>query len=150
MIACVAWCGLSLYVWYAGIHWYLDYRDPYSPRKVAAAIAENCKTDSAIEKVPAIRIAPQYPVQASASGIEGWVELEISVASDGRVLKTAVLQSSPKGIFEQASIAAVEKWRYCPVDAETLREPLKVRLKFELDPHPPLSLTFGVQQSLCS
>jgi TonB family protein len=146
LIACVAWCGLSFYVWYAGIHWYLDKIDPYSPRKVAAAISENCETDSAIEKVPAIRVAPRYPVQASTSGTEGWVELEIAVTADGRVLEVAVLQSTPEGVFEQAAIAAVEQWRYCPVDPETHREPLQVRLKFQLDPSPPLSFTFEMQQ----
>jgi protein TonB len=60
------------------------------------------------------RRAPFYPPRAAGSGIEGWVDLELQVDSDGNVLDVTVIDSDPAGIFEESAVAAAESWRFAP------------------------------------
>jgi len=64
--------------------------------------------------VPLVRIAPIYPSRAARLNIEGWVKLEVLIDSFGTVKKAKVLKSHPSGIFNQAAIRAVKRWRFRP------------------------------------
>ena len=103
----------------------------------AQAIDSATPTDDAPDQsgpVRLIEVAPEYPPQAAASGIEGYVEVQFSVSMDGRVANPEIVSAEPAGVFEQAALSAVSRWRYAnrdpaAVEAMTLTE----RVEFSLD-----------------
>jgi periplasmic protein TonB len=64
--------------------------------------------------IPLQRIAPQYPRDAARARINGWVQLEVLVNSDGSVRSAKVMEAQPKGLFEANAVAAVLRWRFKP------------------------------------
>jgi len=77
-------------------------------------------------------VAPQFPDVARARGIDGWVDLQFVVGTDGAVGDVAVVGAQPVGIFEQAALDAVRHWRYQPVlhDGQAVSQHARVRLRF--------------------
>jgi len=75
------------------------------------------------EPVEPIEKAIQYPEVAKRSGLEGKVELDALVGTDGHVIKVNVLKSD-YDIFKQAAVDAVMKTRFTP--ARQNGQPLKV------------------------
>lgn len=75
-----------------------------------------------MEYVPIVKIAPLYPRKALEKGIEGYVLLEFTVSRLGNVADVVVLESDPPGVFEEAAIYAVKKYKYRPlvVDGNTM------------------------------
>lgn len=59
-----------------------------------------------------IGVAPAYPPDAMARGVEGYVEVRFQVDLDGLVTAPEVVAAEPAGVFEQAALAAVGRWRY--------------------------------------
>ena len=80
-------------------------------------------------------VATAYPARAAAQGVEGWVEVEFTVGTDGRTRDALVTGSSPPGVFDQAAAAAIARWRYQPqvVDGQAVDQRVAVRLRFSLD-----------------
>jgi periplasmic protein TonB len=88
------------------------------------------------DAVPQVRIQPDYPIQARQKRIEGWVDVQFTVGSDGSVRNPIVLQAQPIGIFDRAAIQAVKGWKYNPKieDGKPVeRRDLKVRIRFQLE-----------------
>ena len=77
-------------------------------------------------------VAPQFPDVARQRGIDGWVDLQFVVGTDGVVGDVAVVGAQPVGIFEQAALEAVRHWRYQPVvhDGLAVSQHARVRLRF--------------------
>lgn len=80
---------------------------------------------------PVITIEPEYPVDARTRGVEGSVTVEFVVTASGGVEDVRVTESSPAGVFDQAALAAVRRWRY-GADAERETTVLTERLRFAL------------------
>lgn len=76
----------------------------------------------------------KYPVRAASRGIEGWVDVQFTVAADGSTQDAVVTDSSPAGSFEQAVLDAVQGWRYQPriVAGKPLDQRVQLRVRFEL------------------
>lgn len=62
--------------------------------------------------VPTHRVHPKYPRAAAKSRQNGWVALTFDVSSNGRPMNIKVAESSPAGVFDAASITALEQWQY--------------------------------------
>lgn len=79
---------------------------------------------------PIHKAPPAYPKQAAIDEIEGYVELRVTVAGDGRVSEVSVADASPDGVFEQAASEAMRQWRF-----EAPGTPVEVtqRIQFKLD-----------------
>jgi len=77
-------------------------------------------------------LAPQFPDVARKRGLDGWVDLQFVVGSDGAVSDVAVVGAQPVGVFEQAALDAVRHWRYQPVlrAGQTVSQHARVRLRF--------------------
>jgi TonB family protein len=83
--------------------------------------------------MPVQRTAPKYPWKAERSNIEGWVDVLLTVETDGRVSKACVLRANPEGWFEAETMKIVTDWRYNPADVEALPDRrLKIRMTFML------------------
>jgi TonB family protein len=79
-------------------------------------------------------VQPEYPKKASSNKIEGWVELDFTVAESGKVRDIAVHAASVPGVFEAAAIGALSQWRYKPVlrDAKPAAQRARIRVRFAL------------------
>ena len=77
---------------------------------------------------PLLRAKPAYPRAALRRGVEGSVLLEFSIDANGNVVAPRVIESRPHGVFEQAALEALSKWKYEALGAET--SAIKVRLTF--------------------
>ncbi len=60
------------------------------------------------------RVPPQYPFRAQRRGIEGWVKVSLLITEKGTVQDVVVVDSEPEGIFDNAAIQAVLKWKFKP------------------------------------
>lgn len=79
-------------------------------------------------------IKPIYPARANLNKIQGWVELDFTVAESGAVKDIAMHAASPPGVFEDAAISALSQWRYQPVqrDAKSVAQRARIRIRFAL------------------
>lgn len=78
--------------------------------------------------------APVYPRDAQRNGIEGWVDVEFTVAADGTTQDPVVRNAEPKGIFEKAALESVQRWRFEPVMNNGVAVPQRaaIRVRFAL------------------
>lgn len=60
------------------------------------------------------RVNPRYPRKAKIRRQEGFVQLVFKIDSSGFVSDVEVVDSNPKGVFEEASIKAIKRWRFKP------------------------------------
>ncbi len=60
------------------------------------------------------RVHPRYPRRAKIRRQEGFVQLTFKIDSSGFVSDVKILKSNPKGIFDEASIKAIKRWRFKP------------------------------------
>jgi protein TonB len=79
-------------------------------------------------------VKPIYPAKANLKKIQGWVELDFTVAESGAVKDVAVHAASAPGVFEDAAISALSQWRYQPVqrDAKSVAQRARIRIRFAL------------------
>ena len=80
-----------------------------------------------------IEVAPEYPPGAAAAGIEGYVDVRFAVSINGRVQNPEVVAAEPAGVFEQAALAAVNRWRYAAGTPTDQDSPVTERISFSLD-----------------
>jgi TonB family protein len=78
---------------------------------------------------------PTFPDGALARRLSGWVDVEFVVKSDGLVSDVIITGAEPVGIFEQAAVDAVKKWRYKPPqrDGHAIDQRARLRMKFAMD-----------------
>ncbi len=86
-----------------------------------------CSDPGITAPVPLERAPPAYPDAVRATGIEGTVEVALTVLRDGRVGWVRVRRATPDGYFEQAATEGVRRWRYEP--ARRAGEPVECRLQ---------------------
>jgi TonB family protein len=79
-------------------------------------------------------VQPNYPLKAENGKIEGWVDVEFTVAENGKVKDVSVRAASTPGVFEDAAVKAVSQWRYKPVlrDAKPVPIRSQIRVRFSL------------------
>ena len=59
-------------------------------------------------------VLPTYPYNATANGIEGRVVVRFVVNENGGVENPEVVKADPEGVFEEAAIAAIVKYKFIP------------------------------------
>lgn len=58
------------------------------------------------------RVPPVYPANAKTAGVQGAVELSITIGTDGKVQNAAILAGPP--LLTKAALDAVSQWVYQP------------------------------------
>ncbi len=74
---------------------------------------------------------PEYPSEAASSGLEGFVDLEFSLAADGTIGDIRVIDSNPSAVFDHAAIDAVSQWIIDNHSEQTIT--LQKRIEFQVD-----------------
>ena len=59
-----------------------------------------------------------YPYRAALDHIEGHVTISFVVQADGSVSDVAVVESQPKGVFDDPALSAIKLWRFEPAVKE--------------------------------
>lgn len=71
---------------------------------------------------------PRYPLTAMRRKLEGQVTLEFTVEPDGSVSSPRVVSATPEGVFDEAALVAVSRWRFEPMPrAVTTRRQLQFK-----------------------
>jgi periplasmic protein TonB len=86
--------------------------------------------------VPLVRINPEYPQRALTRGIEGYVTVQFTITETGSVADAVVVDASPKGMFEEAALKAIARWRYNPKVEDgkpVVRKGVQNMLRFQLE-----------------
>jgi TonB family protein len=83
---------------------------------------------------PIKSVKPEYPKKAELAKVEGWVELDFTVAESGEVRDIAVHAASTPGVFESAATGALSQWRYEPIvrDGKPVAQRARIRMRFAL------------------
>jgi TonB family protein len=89
-------------------------------RKARAALTEQLIAMEAAKPIPASSlkistyVAPDYPQRATERNIQGWVDVEFTVGTDGRTRNIVVTDASHETMFRREATDAVEKWQFEP------------------------------------
>ena len=86
--------------------------------------------------VPDLCPAPAYPARDRDRGVEGRVELLVSIDSEGAVLEVEVARSSGSATLDRAAGKTVESWRFHPAlrDGAAVASRVLVPFEFRLVP----------------
>jgi TonB family protein len=103
------------------------------------AALDNTKREAEVVNAGSLVLAhyapPTFPAGALQRRLSGWVDVQFVVKSDGLVSDVIIMGAEPVGIFEQAAVDAVKKWRYKPAqrDGHAVDQRARLRMKFALD-----------------
>ncbi len=89
---------------------------------------------------PRVRIPPTYPSRALRDGVEGYIQVGLTVSGRGRVVDVEVLAADPPGVFDRDVERLVGKWEYEEtwIDGEFItRAPVIVTFQFDIAPCSP-------------
>lgn len=80
-------------------------------------------------------VQPEYPYSAKRKGETGVVEVKALVGADGNVQSVSVVSATPKGVFEDAVLVAVRKWKFKPgvKDGQNVPTWVVFPVRFELN-----------------
>ncbi len=78
--------------------------------------------------------SPEYPSSALGHRITGSVLLTYTVDTSGVTRDVHVIEATPPGVFDDAAVSAVRRWRYAPmvVNGTPVEVPVKTQVRFEL------------------
>lgn len=77
-------------------------------------------------------VEPRFPRNAEARRLVGWVDVTFSVDSSGQTTNVRVIGAEPPGVFDDAALLAVRRWRF---DAdESATEPVNSGIRIRFDP----------------
>jgi TonB family protein len=89
-------------------------------RKARSALTEQLIAMESAKPVPASAlkiatyVAPTYPQRATERSLEGWVDIEFTVGTDGKTRNVVVTDASHETIFRREATDAVGKWQFEP------------------------------------
>jgi TonB family protein len=78
--------------------------------------------------------APVYPREAQRKGVEGWVDVEFTIARDGSTRDLVVRDAERGEVFGEAALDSVRRWRFEPVmrNGEAVAQRAVLRVRFVL------------------
>lgn len=102
--------------------------------------------------IPADNPKPKYPLKLSRAGITGDVRVSFTVHADGSVSKVKAAPGKAHAELVDASLAAVNRWRFKPWDITSDRPPeieIVAPMSFRLDSDIPIHANEELKQLTC-
>lgn len=113
-------------------NWVQPSANPIDAKTLGEQIGSNPKTLRKI--IPVSTRKPLVPKIAWENRIDGWVLLSFEVTSEGKTENIQVLDSYPRGIFEDEAVAAANRWIYLPIEGPNSR--LSQKIEFQWKDYP--------------
>ncbi|HVY64298.1 MAG TPA: TonB family protein [Gammaproteobacteria bacterium] len=94
--------------------------DAEGVRKARGALTERQVARESAKTVPASAlkivtyVAPSYPARAIERGLQGWVDVEFTVGTNGKTHDIVVTGSSNEAMFGREAMDAVKQWQFEP------------------------------------
>ncbi|MCR9261606.1 MAG: energy transducer TonB [Pseudomonadaceae bacterium] len=66
------------------------------------------------DMIPIMRVPPEFPQRMLSRGISGWVLVEFTVDTLGRVVSPMVLDAQPANGFQKAALDAIVRYKFKP------------------------------------
>lgn len=111
-----------------------------SAASVASPISTREQSGVQADALPARLFSPEpeYPPALRNRRIEGLVKLRVRVGADGRVLDATVYRGSGYRDFDQAALAAVDRWRFEPARRAGVAVAMEIAVpvRFVIDDEP--------------
>lgn len=84
---------------------------------------------------PIVKIAPVYPRRALQRGVTGHTIVEFEVTANGVVNNPRIIEAEPSGIFDDASLKAVQKFKFKPAmkNGQPVSSTAQNKFSFELE-----------------
>jgi len=79
-------------------------------------------------------VEPAYPRNAASRRLAGWVEVTFTVEPSGRTADVQVIGADPPGIFDDAAVAAVRRWRFAGDEDGGAAGPVTSRIRVRFAP----------------
>jgi TonB family protein len=100
--------------------------------RAARELAESIVQAGALKRTR--EVLGQYPREAQLRGIEGWVDIEFTIAADGTPQDLVVRGAEPADVFERSALDALRRWRFVPIvrDGQAIAQRAILRMKYEL------------------
>jgi protein TonB len=101
--------------------------------KPAAAVAKPAPAKFKLVRTKVVN--PDYPRHARINGLEGWVELMLTVDPSGKVAGVEVIGAEPRRVFEKSALRAAMRWQFEPPrdSGITADQTGKFRIAFNMD-----------------
>ncbi|TLY89089.1 MAG: energy transducer TonB [Gammaproteobacteria bacterium] len=112
-----------------------DPKEALAVQQLTPAKSKGPDTAALASRLTRLRGAsPDYPAPALTQHLAGSVVLEFTVDTSGETRDIHVVEATPPGVFDQAAINAVKRWRYAPplVNGAAAEVPVRTRMRFEL------------------
>jgi len=80
-------------------------------------------------------VQARYPRTALRRGQQGWVQVQFTVDTDGKVTKARVVDARPKRVFDRAALNAVDRWKFRPAlrNGQPFPVTMSRRIEFKLN-----------------
>lgn len=94
--------------------------DPDGVKSARAKLTDQLVAMESAKRLPASELkienyaAPVYPERALERGVQGWVDVEFTVGTDGSTHDVTVADASNDTYFGREAVTAVQKWRFEP------------------------------------
>lgn len=77
--------------------------------------------------------APDYPIQAARNQTSGYAVVEFTVSAEGAIQNAHVVDSSPRRVFDNAAVQAVEQSKFQPAlkDGQPVASTIRRRIAFQ-------------------
>jgi len=81
-------------------------------------------------------VEPTYPRNAAARRLPGWVDVSFTIEPSGRTRDVRVVGADPPGLFDEAALAAVRRWRFAEMEDGTgaATGPVTSQIRVRFDP----------------
>jgi protein TonB len=105
---------------------------PAPPAPAPGPVSDEPQFDTDLQAV--YKPEPRYPPRALRAGIEGVVTVEFIVTPEGGVRDVKVVKAEPPGVFDEATIQGVTKWKFQPktVDGKPISRRARLDINFRL------------------
>jgi periplasmic protein TonB len=101
------------------------------PATPAATPAASSAKDQTVQVTR--RVEPEVPTMAIRRRINGEVQVEFTVTTDGKVADARILRSKPAKVFDQAALRAIQQWQFRPAIEGGQRVSKRVQQTFEFN-----------------
>jgi TonB family protein len=107
---------------------------PAAKSAAAAKAATQAPVAAANEVMPKSIAAPAPRYPQAGKGQSGYVVLAFMVNVDGSTSDVEVVDSNPKGLFDDAAMHAVHSWLFSPYTVDGVRQRKRIQWRIEFKP----------------